>query len=824
MRNLFKLTAFKLALLIGLVFAAVHFYWRAAQPRGFPFNALNLLEAKALDLKFKQRGPVPSSGSVVVAGVDEASLQRYGLWPWKRELVGKAVANLEKAGALAVGMDMWFTDPDRSSPHLAVNQMVDRVVAELPGETGIKAAPALAGLPAKFSIRVAEPLARAERVDEAIAHAKLAALQLKMADPDELFAESLHNSPRVVMGAAGMDQETAAHSSPEVRERDAKAVERFALRELFDPAARTADADGNAIRDWMPAATASVASLRRGETINGVEAPLPVLAKAIHHLGLVDARQDEDGTIRRYWLVRRLGDQLLPSLGLASVAVALDASPAPFLPEVVPDGLNAIGLMRGDQKSGLRLEIPVDPFSGAFIINYPGPAHGSVDGKPLYGRLSLADAVDNTFDPAVVKDKIVLVGATAAGTFDQRVTPFDSMVAGVYTHAAVIDNILTKNFLTSNVSLAFAEIALLVVLALLFGLLVSRFQLYWQLLSMVAVAAAYLIADMVVFKKGLVLSTVMPLSEIAVLNFAMIFFNYVTADREKRQVRTAFQYYLTKSVMEEMLKHPEKLKLGGDKRELSVLFSDIRGFTTISERLPPEELVRTLNEYLTPMTDLVFKHEGTLDKYMGDAIMAIWGAPLTQEDHALRACAAAVEMLQQLAELSKRWAAQGRPIIDIGIGINSGHMAVGNMGSDMRFDYTVMGDNVNLGSRLEGTNKEYGTHIIISEFTFALVKGKVVARELGSVRVKGKKKPVGIYELRGMGAAQGQEAQGIAQFEQGLVAYRARDWDGAERCFKSVEALWPGDGPSGHYLEDIAEKRAHPPAEGWDGVYEMKHK
>jgi adenylate cyclase len=341
---------------------------------------------------------------------------------------------------------------------------------------------------------------------------------------------------------------------------------------------------------------------------------------------------------------------------------------------------------------------------------------------------------------------------------------------------------------------------------------------------MVGVGALYLVADMMLFRSGYLLSTIMPLSEIVVLSFSMIFFNYVVADREKRQVRTAFQYYLTKSVMEEMLKHPEKLKLGGDKRELTVLFSDIRGFTTISERLPPEELVRTLNEYLTPMTDLVFKHEGTLDKYMGDAIMAVWGAPLTQEDHALRACAAAVEMLEKLKELCKRWAEQGRPLIDIGIGINSGHMAVGNMGSDMRFDYTVMGDNVNLGSRLEGTNKEYGTRIIISEFTFALVKGKVVARELGSVRVKGKKKPVGIYELRGIGAPQGQEAQAIELFSQGLLAYRARDWDGAEKALRAVEAAWPGDGPTSHYLDDIAEKRASPPAEGWDGVYEMKHK
>jgi adenylate cyclase len=365
---------------------------------------------------------------------------------------------------------------------------------------------------------------------------------------------------------------------------------------------------------------------------------------------------------------------------------------------------------------------------------------------------------------------------------------------------------------------------ILLALALLFGLSIPRLPTWGQLALMLGVAGGYLALDGALFARGTALNTVTPVAEMVTLSFALVFFGYVTADQEKRQVRAAFQHYLTRSVMEEMLKHPEKLKLGGDKRELTVLFSDIRGFTTISERLAPEELVRTLNEYLTPMTQVVFETEGTLDKYMGDALMAVWGAPLSQEDHALRACTAALRMLEELALLRKKWRAQGRPEIEIGIGINSGAMAVGNMGSDLRFDYTVMGDNVNLGSRLEGTNKEYGTRIIISQSTYSLVSGQVSARELGSVRVKGRTQPVVIYELRGLGAPSPAEARTVAAFEAGVHSYRSRLWDEAEAHFREVLATWADDGPAGHYLDDIADRRARPPEAAWDGVYQMKTK
>jgi adenylate cyclase len=278
-------------------------------------------------------------------------------------------------------------------------------------------------------------------------------------------------------------------------------------------------------------------------------------------------------------------------------------------------------------------------------------------------------------------------------------------------------------------------------------------------------------------------------------------------------------------VVEEMLKNPDKLKLGGEKKDLTVLFSDIRGFTSISERMTPEGLVKFLNEYLTKMTDLVFKYDGLLDKYMGDAIMAIWGAPLDQPDHVRRACLTALDMVEELHRLQKKWSAEGMPFLNIGIGVNAGPMVVGNMGSDRRFDYTVMGDSVNLGSRLEGLNKTYGTNILASEMTFEKVKEEFLGRELDLVRVKGKDRPVKIYELLSLVKTASADQQALAgDFHDALVEYRKRNWDRAREGFQAVLAKFPHDGPAKLYLERCETLSKNPPPADWDGVYTMTTK
>jgi adenylate cyclase len=276
--------------------------------------------------------------------------------------------------------------------------------------------------------------------------------------------------------------------------------------------------------------------------------------------------------------------------------------------------------------------------------------------------------------------------------------------------------------------------------------------------------------------------------------------------------------------MEEILKDPSRLKLGGEKKNLTVMFSDIRGFTTISEKLSPQQLVQLLNEYLTAMTDIVFKYDGLLDKYIGDAIMAVWGDAVEQPDHALRGCRTALDMMRALSALQEKWQREGWPHVDIGIGLNSGDMVVGNMGSDMRFDYTVMGDNVNLSSRLEGINKEYGTHIVISEFTYERVKEILFCRELDSVRVKGKKLPVKIYELIGDRKEAAAHQEAIQRFEAGLAQYKEGRWDEAMALFRETLTLRPGDPPSQLYMNRCESLKANPPEGEWDGVFTMTKK
>jgi len=258
---------------------------------------------------------------------------------------------------------------------------------------------------------------------------------------------------------------------------------------------------------------------------------------------------------------------------------------------------------------------------------------------------------------------------------------------------------------------------------------------------------------------------------------------------------------------------------------MTALFSDIRGFTTISEGMDPEDLVKFLNEYFSIMTRIIMKYQGTLDKFIGDAIMAFYGAPLAQPDHAVRGCKTAIEMIQALREIQPDWQARSLPRIDIGIGLNSGEMTVGNMGSDERFDYTIMGDNVNLASRLEGINKQYGTNIVISQYTYELIRNNAFfVRELDSVRVKGKREPVTIYELVDCKEPDPETQEVLRAFERGLMAYKSRRWKEATAHFKAAMQIDPNDHPSKLYIGRCEEYALHPPPQEWDGVFDMKTK
>jgi adenylate cyclase len=301
-------------------------------------------------------------------------------------------------------------------------------------------------------------------------------------------------------------------------------------------------------------------------------------------------------------------------------------------------------------------------------------------------------------------------------------------------------------------------------------------------------------------------------------------YKYLTEERNKKELKGTFQKYVSPAVVNEILSHPEKIKLGGRKENMTVMFSDLRGFTTLSEKLDPEVLSAFLNRYLTPMTRLVFKNDGTLDKYIGDAIMAFFGAPISYKDHAKKCCTTGLEMLVKLKELNKEFEKEQLPPLDIGIGINTGDMSVGNMGSDIVRSYTVMGDAVNLASRLESINKAYGTKIIISEFTLQQIQPDFIVRELDWVRVKGKQHPVKIYELLSDKELEPHLSDALKAFSQGFEQYHARNFDTALESFTRSLNKIPHDVPSQLYIERCQEYIQNPPPENWDGVYEFKTK
>jgi adenylate cyclase len=534
---------------------------------------------------------------------------------------------------------------------------------------------------------------------------------------------------------------------------------------------------------------------------------LKLLSGAAENSGYFNAFPDSDGTFRWSPLAIKFQDNYYLPLSLSLIVQYLDW---PMLTlNMAKHGI--VGIKIGD------INIPADE-TGRMLVNYYGPGR-------TFPHYSISDIIKGKLSPDTFKDKIVIVGATAIGIYDLRVTPYSSVYPGVEIHATAIDNILHGNFLHRSSGTQLLDVCAIVFFGLLIGIVVPRVKAVQGIVLSLLVLIAFILINTFIFSRyNLWLNIIYPALTMIMIYLGITVYRYITEEREKKKIRGAFQYYLTASVINEMLKDPSKLKLGGDKKDLTVLFSDIRGFTTISEKLTPEDLVRLLNEYLTAMTNLVFKYDGLLDKYMGDAIMAVFGAPLDQPDHAVRACRTALDMMEELKKLQKKWTDEGKPAFDIGIGINSGNMVVGNMGSDMRFDYTVMGDMVNLGSRLEGINKEYGTNIVISEYTYAAIKDALFCRELDSVRVKGKKLPVKIYELLGEKKDAEKWGTSVSLFEEGLSKYKQGLWDEAIAAFRKVLEVKKDDAPAKLYIDRCEELKKNPSEGPWDGVFTMTRK
>jgi adenylate cyclase len=751
------------------------------------FSFISRLELNALDLRFRlrpehDRHPDPR---IVIVDIDQRSQEMLGRWPFSRTYFAQMLDALREDGAKVAAFDVTFSKPDETAAPI---RELRRTVIERQKQGG------------RTDPRV---LADLDRLS-------------KEYDGDEQFARAIERFGNVVLGSFFL------YSDYDLKGVDDKTLDRYAniLADFPFPQVRAANPQTGA-RDLQHL------MLGFGEPYElmpkGTQANIEVLSAALRKghgaTGFFNVEPDPDGVVRHSLLVLPYGRT--KDLGFWDVYGSLDVQAVRRF-QGLPDDQMFLDFSETGVTAlefGPSLIIHPDAI-GRMMINYEG-------GVATYPYVSIADVVRHKFPAGTFKGKLVLVGASATGIGDLRSTPFGGInYPGVEIHANVIDNILNKHFLVRGANQVVLDLLLIFLFGVPLGLWLALAQPRSMLFG-VLLLVPFGFGVWYAFLHGWWLNFIIPSGTlVANVGFVAVY-RALVEEKEKRRVRGAFQQYLSPEVIRRLLENPELVK--PRKTEITVMFSDVRGFTSISEKLDAQELAGLLNEYLTDMTQIVFRHEGTLDKYIGDAVMAFWGAPFEDRDHATKGCHAALEMIARLKEMQKKWKSEGKPVLDIGVGLCTGVASVGNMGSDLRYGYTALGDTVNLSSRLEGLNKEYATHILLSDATYAAVADPLlVFRELDLIRVKGKLQPVTLYELVAARGTPEGDAPDLEQrmefFAQGRACYRERRWQDAQFIFEKLLERWPEDGPARMYQNRCREYLVAGPEENWDGVYVMTHK
>jgi len=857
---------------------------------GFVVQSIRKAHEISIDYRLLARGPISPTAPVVLLTVDEKAVNVLGRWPWPREVIAKSIRRAFEDGVKVMGFDMIFSEPERNeilstSEDLYRQGLIDTSARDkmkamalsrdgdsiLAHEVALHKKSLVAGSFYQYFEDTNFPPGDVDFCNDLVFHdtpqfslwdqeEALISVQdpLQVSPPfalTEIFSQRLKGFKTDLLSKYGQNlgrleenraQEEVLQKMHEMCYHFFDDVAKDALEDSWNQISaqmNPADFPYKTYAEWLQ-------DFRSKMMANGVPRVsdwvlnIPLLQNSFANTGYFNANQDSDGTFRGSPLVTRTGFYFFPSLALKTYLVGTDRNASLTFDYNPATGRKEISKFEiTDNNTGeVVSQIPTDG-QGRLQINYAGP-------QKMFPHLSFADLLSDSDkmviqqtikDPETnqwvpqditvsrkefLKGKYLLVGATAKGIFDLRVTPFEKKdYPGLEIHANVLANLLDQNFLRPLKDERSEMPIFLLFLGVLHTLLLTQFGALGGMGMTATLLAGLLGADkFILFDHGIIATVVWPLFEVAAIYTVLTTFRYLTEERGKKELRATFQKYVSPSIVEEILSDPKNIELGGKKMDLTVFFSDVRGFTTISEKLDPHALSELLNQYLTPMTDIIFSNQGTLDKYMGDAIMAFFGAPIPMEKHAHFACRAALQTLTKLFELQREFAAKGLPQIDIGIGLNSGEVSAGNMGSQTVRSYTVMGDAVNLASRLEGINKQYGTRIVLSEFTYERVKEAFTCREIDWVRVKGKSKPVKIYELLKEGALAAPAAEHLKVYRQAYSLYRSQNWLEAQEQFSRSLDLDPEDHVSRMFLERCAQALESPPDSGWDGVFEMKTK
>lgn len=751
--------AFGLERLVGLGLLVLFAGLYVADP--YP---VRFFRVKTFDM-YQRLAPreVPPRGEkpVTIVDIDERSLREIGQWPWPRTTIARILVNLLRSGAKTVAFDVVFPEPDRTSPAVVADSIF--------------------------------------RLDEAT-KAELR----KLPSHDALFAD-LIGQARVRKQIGGRTVETGTvvlGQAVYFEETDDQRAE-------SDPPPSKSVAWKGLTGDALPPTRflpKFVAMIRN----------IPELEQAALAHGLFSLESEPDGVVRRVPTFFMKGEKFFPTLPVEMMRTAEYQKTV-----LIMTGSEGIAEVRIGKLQGGYHRIPTDR---------QGRVWPYFSKRDFDKYVSAADILNGSFDKSRVAGKMILIGTSATGLLDIRSTPVESIIPGVEVHAQFIETVLDGKLLQRPLWMQGAELSLLLAAGLLMIVLAPRIGARWSLALFLVIAGVAGGGSWYLFKAHLYLFDVgFVVVAVLLLYTQLTYTGYAREEAERRRVRNAFGFYLAPAMVEKLADDPSRLALGGEARDMTMLFCDVRGFTTISEQFDAEGLTRLINKLLTPLTDIIMQRRGTVDKYMGDCVMAFWNAPLDDADHARHAALAALAMNAEMAPLNQRLAAEaaaeGRRHIplQIGIGVNSGEVVVGNMGSDQRFDYSVLGDQVNLAARLEGQCKTYAVDIILGENSVARAPGLTVL-ELDLIRVKGKTGAARIYTLIGDETRnQSNEFAALATLhDEMLAAYRGRRWQAARDKLNACRGMAGGFDLAGFYdLMDgrLAEFQANPPAADWDGVY-----
>ena len=735
----------------------------------FNIRLIGQLDAIIYDARLRLTMPRKLEDRIVILDIDEKSLGKLGRWPWNRDkmavLMNKLLGSGKDDYAVAlIGFDVVFAEPDTSS-----------------------------------GIGKLESLAKDELKDVPEFQAKMPQLRQTL-DFDDQFAKSIAGKP-VVLGYYLSSEDNAEQSG------------------ALPPPVLPKDHFKNRTIEWFK--------------WNGHGGNLPQLQKAALSAGLFNPIVDPDGVVRRVPMLSEYNGQYYESLSLAMFRAMLGAPklepgypPERFLSKSYA-GMEWLELKAGNRE----IRIPVDKSVSA-LVPYRGPGGTSrLDAKTRemvpqsFRYISLGDVWEGKVPKEHLKGKVAILGTTAPGLLDLRSTPVGEAYPGVEIHANLLSGMMSQTFKERPAYVIGAEVVLLVLGGVALALLMPFLSPLRA--TMVALVAMLLIMGLnyAVYTQG---DVVLPLAASLLMTLSLFTLNmaygYFVESRSKRQFTELFGQYVPPELVDEMARDPEKYSMQPTEADLTILFSDVRGFTTISESLSAGDLSLYINEFLTTMSAIISKHRGPLDKYIGDCIMSFWGAPVPDPEHARQAVLSALEMQVACAQLRQKFIAKGWPDLKIGIGLNSGHVRVGDMGSKIRKAYTVMGDPVNLASRLEGRTKEYGVGIMVGENTEKIVKD-FLYRELDRIRVKGKSEPVAIFEPLCLEADADKKLKDeIKLWRETLKAYRGQQWDQVEVGLLNLQRINPEC-----YLYELYAKRAvhyrnNPPGPNWDGVTNFDEK